>query len=72
MIASRVAKESEVRALLRERGFQPTQEKTKTGTFWRHTATGKHLLVPFSVQGFYPDWLLHDLHEQIKRVSTVS
>lgn len=69
MIAARVASEAEVEARLRALGFEPTTWTTDTGTFWRSKSTGKHILVPFSVQGFYPNWLLGDLVEIIGKIS---
>lgn len=57
MIAPKVPSESEIFDILRGLDFEPTDAKTATGTFWRHAPSGKHLQVPFSVQGYYPDWL---------------
>ena len=57
MIVSRVPPEEEIHGRLKELGFEPTDEKTDTGTFWVHKESGKHLQVPHSVQGYYPDWL---------------
>ena len=65
MIASRVVSEEELQTALRELGFKLTEESTNTGVFWRHCDSGKHVLVPNSVQGFYPNWLLEDITEQI-------
>ena len=58
-----VVSEENLQAILRARGFEPTEERTATGRFWRSAETKKHVLVPDSVQGFYPDWLLSDLEE---------
>lgn len=68
MISSRVRSAREVYASLKSQGFERTTHKTATGTFWKHAATGKHLLVPKSVQGFYPDWLLEDLLERMAQL----
>lgn len=51
--------------MLVRRGFEQTPHKSNTGTFWKHKASGKHLMVPFSVQGFCPDWWLEDLADRI-------
>ena len=61
MITQRVTSEAELREVLGAQGLSETDERTKTGTFWVHEETRQHLLVPFSVQGFYPDWLLGEL-----------
>jgi hypothetical protein len=71
MIASRVVSEQELLESLAKQGFEITTERTDTGTFWRHAASRNHILVPESVQGFYPDWLLWDIHDQIRRVRSL-
>ena len=58
MIAQRVSTKAEVHEILKGMEFSKTEHSTATGTFWRHRKTKRHLLVPFSVQGYYPDWLL--------------
>ncbi len=58
MIAPRVPGEGEIFDALGELGFEKTDTTTDTGCFWRHKTTGRHLQVPFSVQGYYPDWLI--------------
>jgi hypothetical protein len=58
MIAPRVPTEQEIFTALRELGFEETDTITETGRFWRHTPTGRHLQVPLSVQGYFPDWLI--------------
>lgn len=63
-----VPTEKQVQALLRKAGFEPTENHTATGTYWRCAETGKHVQVPFSVEGYYPDWLLADLVGIIGRV----
>jgi hypothetical protein len=67
VIAPKVVPEQEVFAMLKRSGFERTARKTNTGTFWKHTS-GKHLLVPSSVQGFCPDWWLEDLTDRITRM----
>lgn len=56
-----VPTEKQVQALLRQAGFEPTEHRTATGVYWKSAETGKHVQVPDSVEGFYPDWLLADL-----------
>ena len=58
MIAPRVPREGEIFGALQDLGFEETDTTTETGRFWRHKKTGRHLQVPFSVQGYYPDWLI--------------
>ena len=65
MIASKVVSDREVFSALKASGFERTSNRTATGTFWKHTKTGKHLLVPKSVQKFYPDWLLYELSSRM-------
>lgn len=57
MISLRVPPENEIFEGLRGLGFKPTGVKTATGEFWVHEPSGRHIQVPFSVQGYYPDWL---------------
>lgn len=66
MISSKVTSERELHQSLKTIGFERTQHKTDTGTFW--VKDGNHILIPKSVQGFYPDWLLTEIHEQIGRL----
>lgn len=56
MIAPRVPPQEEIFKALGDLGFERTDVRTDTGEFWRHR-TGPHLQVPFSIQGYYPDWL---------------
>lgn len=69
MISERVTSEEELYAHLRSTGFEPTDETTATGTLWKHVVTGCHLLVPFSVQGYYPRWLTGDMFDQVRRIA---
>lgn len=69
MIASRVVSEDDVHKRLAASGFEATGNRVATGEYWRSKSTGKHLLVPDSVQGFYPDWLLKDLEARIGKIS---
>lgn len=68
MIAPRVLSEEELQAELKKRGFEPTDETTATGRFWKNKANNKHVLVPTSIDGFYPTWLLADLDEHVGRI----
>ena len=61
MIAQRVSSEAEIHEILKGMEFSKTGHNAPTGTFWRHRKTKRHLLVPFPVQGYYPDWLLWGL-----------
>ena len=36
------------------------------GTYWRSNRTGKHLMVPFDVDGMYPDFFIKKVEEQLK------
>ena len=60
MITPRMPWENEIKDRLQELGFEETTEETATGTFWKHTTTEQHLLVPFSMEGLYPDWLFNE------------
>jgi hypothetical protein len=71
MIASRVPSEKDLHDLLLERGFEQTDETTNTGRFWKNKASGLHVLVPSSVQGFYPSWLLEDLEEHVGKLDSL-
>ncbi len=68
MIAPKVATKQEVENVLRERDFDPTTLTTATGRFWRHKVTSRHVLVPDSIDGYYPDWLLYDLMSHIGEI----
>ncbi len=70
MIASRVLTQAEVEAHLRSLGYVPTTNTTATGTFWRHSQSGQHLLVPFPYEEMYPDFILQDLVRHIGRIPT--
>ena len=57
MISPQVPPESEIKGRLRELQFSETAHRTETGALWKHNPTGQHLLVPNSIQGYYPDWI---------------
>jgi hypothetical protein len=65
MIATRVLSEAQIFAELRRLGFEPTGRKTATGEFWLHKTTKRHLQVPFSIQGFFPDWLIWEFEAKM-------
>jgi hypothetical protein len=69
MIASAVVSAAQVEARLQALGFEPTKERTATGVFWCRKSDGRHLLIPDSVQGFYPDWMLADLEKEIGKIN---
>jgi hypothetical protein len=67
MIAGRVTSEAEVFAELDRAGFVRTNVYTFTGQYWRHTPTMRNLLVPKSLDGHYPDWMVADIRELMKK-----
>lgn len=69
MIAVRVPPEGEIFTALMNLGFEQTAVKTDTGCFWRHKETGRHLQVPFSVQGYFPDWLRAEFWEKAHEIA---
>ncbi|HUP90954.1 MAG TPA: hypothetical protein VM074_01805 [Solimonas sp.] len=69
MIAAKVMSEKELQKKLADKGFTKTTHKTDTGVFWRDGTAGKHILVPHSEQGFYPNWMLEDIEEHIGKLS---
>ena len=68
MIAPKVLTEDDVQQALRERGFVPTDATTATGRYWRHKFLQQHVLVPKSLDGFYPDWMLYDLMSRVGEI----
>jgi hypothetical protein len=71
MIAPRVPHELEIFKELESQGFERTGEKTKTGEFWRHKTTRRHLQVPFSIQGYFPDWLCWEFRAKAAEICTL-
>ena len=69
MIADRVVSEDDLRRHLESRDFVPTGYRCATGEFWRSKKTGKHLLVPDSWDGFYPNWMLTELEAIVGKIS---
>ena len=67
MTASKVRSDKEIKEWLISFGFAPTRHKTKTGKIWKCKNTGKHIQIPDSIQGFRPDWQIHEIEEIIKR-----
>ena len=70
MIAPRVPTEHEIFDALRELGFQETDVETATGRFWKHEQTGRHLQVPHSVQGYFPDWLIWQFWSKANEIAS--
>jgi hypothetical protein len=71
MIAPRVPHEDEIFAKLDDQGFERTGEKTATGEFWRHRRSRRHLLVPFSIQGYFPDWLCLEFQAKAAEIAAL-
>ncbi len=63
MIAGKVKTAEELEAELRAAGYEPTEHHLKTGRVWRHKVTGKHIIVPDSYDGYYPDFILRDMRD---------
>jgi hypothetical protein len=57
----------------RRTGFEPTDRYTDTGRFWRKKGSRRkpvpHLLVPKSINGLYPDWVIADLRRRIRQIN---
>ena len=68
MSPAKVLSQKDVEQHLADRGFVPTEDKTSTATAWVNASTGRHLLVPFSLQGYYPDWMLYDLLSHVGEI----
>ncbi|MBT2299301.1 hypothetical protein J7E70_02385 [Variovorax paradoxus] len=60
MIAGGVKTQEEIENELRKRGFTPIDTMSDGGRFWK-SSTGRHLHVPDSYEGMYPDFILGDL-----------
>lgn len=69
MITPPVPSNTEIWGRLRELGFSETAHHTGTGRIWVHDETEQHLLVPNSVQGYYPDWIFDVLLQRAERIS---
>jgi hypothetical protein len=65
LIAERIKSAEELEAELRSKGYEPTEHRTRTGRVWRSKLTGKHIIVPDSYDGYYPDFILNDIKEYI-------
>src|SRR5687768_7496233 len=61
MIAVPTVSEDQVRERLENLGYKPTNKRTATGRFWKNQEHGRHLLVPNSDHGTYPQWMIDDL-----------
>ena len=62
MISQPVLTRDQLVEILTSRDCQPTGSCTTTGEFWK-TSGGRHFLVPDSIDGYYPDWMLYDLED---------
>lgn len=70
MSFARVVSERQLIERLKALGFSPTGRKTGTGEYWKVDRDGnRHVLVPFSIQGHYPDWMLQDLEMVIGKLN---
>lgn len=69
MISPRVPSKSEIEGCLRDLDFSETAHRSNTGCFWKHGASGHHLLVPDSVQGFYPEWIFDTILMQAEDIA---
>ena len=52
-------------------GFTKTVEETDTSNFWKSNQNGKHVQVPKDVDGFYPDFLMRLVLEQVVAIGHV-
>lgn len=68
MISPPVPQEAEIQGCLRDLGFTETAQKTATGTFWKHES-GAHLLVPASIDGYYPDWIYNEVLLKAEKIA---
>jgi hypothetical protein len=68
MISLPVVTEAQVTTKLKEFGYSPTDSMTATARFWRHNQRKRHLMVPFSADGFYPDWLLEEVAHRARAI----
>lgn len=68
MIASKVPSDREVTDWLIGLAFEPTKYKTKSGKLWKCKTTGKHIEIVDSIDGFRPDWQIHDIEDIIKKI----
>jgi len=68
MIAQPVLSKAELLELLEELGCIDTREELETGTIWK-APSGRHFIVPFSNQGYYPSWMLTDMELVVGKLS---
>jgi len=68
MIAVPSVVEGQVHERLRNLGYEPTNNVTATGRFWLNRDHRRHLLVPNSDNGTYPQWLIDELIHNADRV----
>ena len=68
MITQPVVSRQQLEDRLNEIGAEKTDRRTDTAELWR-LPNGRHVTVPDSIQGYYPDWLLRDLEQIIGHIS---
>lgn len=68
MISQPVVSREQLEERLEALDCEPTGIRLETGELWK-AASGRHFIVPDSIQGYYPDWLLWDLEEIIGTIS---
>ena len=56
-----------VESWLRSKGFVPTSNTIDGGRYWR-SKSGRHMIVPDHVDGFYPDFFLADLIKRVEQI----
>jgi hypothetical protein len=71
LIALRVKTEGEVDKALTARGFEKTAVSSLTGRYWKCKANGRHLEVPFSVDGFVPEWMWEEIDAKAVKVQSL-
>ena len=67
----RVTTQKEFEAQLKAKGFEKTETRTNTGTFWRSTINSKHVLVPDPYEGMYPKFIVKDVEEQMEKIAAI-
>lgn len=64
----RVVTEKELYDHLEKMGYEPTEETTETGTFWKCKVSGKVVLIPNPYEEMYPDFILEGISSMVGRV----
>lgn len=68
MISLPVVTEEQVKQALIECDYEKTPLHTETGFFWKHKGGSRHLMVPFSSGGTFPDWMLQELAQRARSI----